>query len=110
MDDLTLVIPAKHEKESLPLVLEELSNYNLKTLIVLEKSDQETIISIEKFNCKILFQRNKGYGDALIQGIKSVETEYFCIFNADGSFKPSELKYMYDLSKNHDYDLVFGSI
>ena len=109
MDDLTLVIPAKHEKESLPLVLEELSNYNLKTLIVLEKSDQETIISIEKFNCKILFQRNKGYGDALIQGIKSVETEYFCIFNADGSFKPSELKYMYDLSKNHDYDLVFGS-
>ena len=59
-------------KESLPLVLEELS-ITIKTLIVLEKSDQETIISIEKFNCKILFQRNKGYGDALIQGIKSVE-------------------------------------
>lgn len=109
MDDLTLVIPAKHEKESLPLVLEELKKYNLKTIIVLEKSDQDTITSIEKFNCKILFQKNKGYGDALIQGIRSVETKYFCIFNADGSFKPSELEYMYDLSKNHNYDLVFGS-
>ncbi len=109
MDDLTLVIPAKYEKESLPIVMEELQKYNLKTTIVLEKTDQSTIKAIEKFSCKILFQKNKGYGDALIEGIKSVETEYFCIFNADGSFKPSELAYMYDLSKNNNYDLVFGS-
>ena len=109
MDDLTLVIPAKHEKESLPTVIEELQKYNLKIIIVLEKTDHETIKSIEKFNCKVLIQKNKGYGDALIEGIKSVETEFFCIFNADGSFKPNELEYMYDLSKNHNYDLVFGS-
>ena len=109
MDDITLVIPAKFEKESLPLVLDELKKYNLKILIVLEKSDLDTITSIKKFNCKILFQKNRGYGDALIQGIKSVETDYFCIFNADGSFKPSELVNMYNLSKNHNYDLVFGS-
>ncbi len=109
MDDLTLVIPAKYEKESLPIVMEELQKYNLKTIIVLEKTDQDTIKSIEKFSCKVLFQKNKGYGDALIEGIKSVETEYFCIFNADGSFKPSELAHMYDLSKNNNYDLVFGS-
>ena len=50
-----------------------------------------------------------GYGDALIQGIRSVETDYFCIFNADGSFKPTELEHMYNLSKSHGYDLVFGS-
>ena len=109
MDDLTLVIPAKYEKESLPIVLGELKKYNLKIIIVLEKTDQETIKSIENFNCRVLFQKNKGYGDALIEGIKSVETEFFCIFNADGSFKPSELEYMYGLSKNHNYDLVFGS-
>ena len=29
MDNLTLVIPAKNEKESLPEVLEELKNYDL---------------------------------------------------------------------------------
>ena len=109
MDDLTLVIPAKNEKESLPSVMLELQKYNLKTIVVLEKNDHETIESISKFNCQILFQKNKGYGDALIQGIRSVETKFFCIFNADGSFKPSELKYMYELSKNHSYDLVFGS-
>ena len=102
MDKLTLVIPAKQEKESLPLVLEELQKYNIQTIVVLEKEDHDTISSISEFDCKILYQNNKGYGDALIQGISSVETDYFCIFNADGSFKPTELEHMYDLSRNHD--------
>ena len=109
MDDLTLVIPAKNEKESLPMVMQELQEYNLKIIIVLEESDRETIESINKFNCQILFQKNKGYGDALIQGIQSVETKYFCIFNADGSFNPSEIKYMLSYIVNDNYDFVFGS-
>jgi|TARA_B100001059_G_C17789143_1_gene559042 glycosyltransferase involved in cell wall biosynthesis len=109
MDNLTLVIPAKYEKESLPSVLKELEKYNTKITIVLEESDKETISSIKEFNCNVLFQKGKGYGDALIQGINSVETEYFCIFNADGSFKPEELNGMLDLSTNHNYDLIFGS-
>lgn len=109
MDNLTLVIPAKYEKESLPSVLEELKLYKVNIIIVLEESDHETIRAINNFNCKILFQKNKGYGDALIQGIRSVKTEFFCIFNADGSFKPEELKHMLNLSKNQNCDLVFGS-
>jgi len=109
MDNLTLVIPAKYEKESLPTVLEELKKYNLEVLVVVEETDQETINSIKNLNCKILFQKNKGYGDALIQGISSVKTDFFCIFNADGSFKPEELNNMLKLSKNQNYDLVFGS-
>ena len=37
MENLTLVIPAKNEKESLPLVLKELKKYKLKKIVVLEK-------------------------------------------------------------------------
>ena len=37
MNDLTLIIPAKFEKESLPTVLKELKKYNVKTLVILEK-------------------------------------------------------------------------
>ena len=88
MNNLTLLIPAKNEKESLPRVLDELKNYNLKILIVLETEDKETIKSIQNYNCQILFQNGKGYGDALIDGINSIETELFCIFNGDGSFDP----------------------
>ena len=97
------------KKNLLPSVLKELEKYNTKITIVLEMSDKETISSIEGFNCNILFQKGKGYGDALIQGINSVKTDYFCIFNADGSFKPEELSGMLDLAVNYNYDLIFGS-
>ena len=109
MKDLTLIIPAKNEKESLPKVLEELKNYNFNISIILEKNDTETIESIKKFDCKIIYQVNKGYGDALIQGINQTETELFCIFNADGSFDPKEIQNMIHMIKIEKYDFIFAS-
>ena len=53
MKNLTLIIPAKREKESLSKVLDELEPYNFDIVIVLEKEDIETIESIRNKNCKI---------------------------------------------------------
>ena len=78
MKDLTLIIPAKNEKESLPKVLKELKNYDYNINVILEKNDIDTIESIKEFNCEIIYQINKGYGDALIQGIKQTKTDFFC--------------------------------
>ena len=39
MNDLTLIIPAKREAESLPIFLKEIENYECKKLIVLQKED-----------------------------------------------------------------------
>ncbi len=109
MKDLTLVIPAKNEPESLPYVLMELEKLDFNFIIILEKKDYITINAIEKFRSKIIFQENKGYGDAIILGIKNVKTEYFSIFNADGSFDPYELKAMYNKIKNDSLDLLLAS-
>ena len=109
MNNLTLIIPAKNEKESLPKVLDELKKYDLKILIILEKEDEETIQSTKNHNCRIVFQHGKGYGDALIAGIDSVDTELFCIFNADGSFNPNELTKMHEQINRTKADLVFGT-
>lgn len=109
MENLTLVIPAKKEKESLPIVLQELEKFNLKIIVVLEQTDTETINSIKESNCKIIYQINKGYGDALMQGINNVTTKYFSIFNADGSFNPIELQLMYNMVEENKADIVFAS-
>ena len=106
---LTLVIPTKNEKESLPSVLDELKKYNLKKLIILEPSDQETINAIKEYDCKLIYQSNKGYGDAIKLGIKNVETEFFSIFNADGSFNPAELENMLQLLETKQADIIFAS-
>ena len=108
MNDVTLVIPAKNEAESLPDVLDELLKYKIKKIVIIPSEDKKTREAIEKFDCKILSQEGKGFGNALIQGINRVETKYFCIFNADGSFDPiylSKLKNKIQL----DLDFVFCS-
>ena len=107
MKNLTLIIPAKEEAESLPQVLKEIKNFDCKIIIILESSDIETIKSIKEFDCELVYQSSKGYGDALIEGINNVKTDYLCIFNADGSFDPKYLSNMLELCKNTEY--VFAS-
>lgn len=110
MKDITLLIPAKFEKESLPSVLEDLEKFNCKKLIILKKNDTATIQAISKFKKYILYQNGNGYGNALIEGINKTKTKYFCIFNADGSFQSKELPYMYNLiSKGNKLDFIFAS-
>ena len=109
MSDLTLIIPAKNEKESLPKVLDELEKFNFKKNIILESSDKLTIEAIKNYNCTIIYQDSEGYGDALRKGIETVKTEFFCIFNADGSFDPRELDFMIGKLKNDKYDFIFAS-
>ena len=109
MNNLTLIIPAKNEKESLPHVLEDLQNRNFQIHVILEESDQSTINSISKYNTKVIFQKGQGYGDALIEGINSVTSEYFCIFNADGSFESKEIDIMLKKIKDKNSDFIFGS-
>ena len=108
MNDLTLLIPAKNESESLPIVLNELKEYSCKKLVVLEENDVETINAIKNFDCEVLYQKNKGYGSALIEGINKIKTEYLCIFNADGSFDPKYLENMLNECKSN-LDFVFSS-
>tara|TARA_B100000795_G_scaffold110512_1_gene81577 strand:- start:1069 stop:1743 length:675 start_codon:yes stop_codon:yes gene_type:complete len=109
MIDLTLLIPAKNESESLPEVINEIKNLSCKKKIILKRDDILTINAIKDLDVEIVYQENSGYGDALISGINSLDTKYFCIFNADGSFKPSELSNMLDIVKNFNMDFVFAS-
>ena len=102
MRELTLIIPAKNESESLPLVLKELKKYKLKIIIILSSNDLETINSVKKFNCKVIKIFNDSYGNAIRRGIH-------CIFNADGSFDPKDLNKMLSVLVNNNSNFVFAS-
>ena len=108
MKDLTLVIPAKNEAESLPVVLNELKNIEVNKIVVLPEGDNLTLEAIKNFDVKIIYQKGKGFGNALKFGITSVDTKYFCIFNADGSFDPIYLNELRNILINGS-DFVFSS-
>ena len=108
MDNLTLVIPAKYEANTLPIVLKELEKYKVKKIIVIPEYDEETYDAIKNFDCNIVKQKGEGFGSALIEGIETVKTKYLCIFNADGSFDPKYLSEMINLLENQN-DFVFNT-
>tara|TARA_B100000902_G_C27317349_1_gene922142 strand:- start:2878 stop:3552 length:675 start_codon:yes stop_codon:yes gene_type:complete len=110
MQNLTLVIPAKFESTTLPHVLKELQDlkFSCKKIVVVPEYDKETIEAIKSFDCKVSIQKGEGFGNALIQGLSESNTEYSCIFNADGSFDPKYLPMMLD-KFNEDLDLIFNT-
>ena len=109
MKNLTLVIPARKEKESLPQVIDEIKNLDCKKKVILALDDIDTINTIKNLNVDIIYQDHRGYGDALITGINNVDTDYFCIFNADGSFNPNELEKMMSKINSDNLDFIFAS-
>lgn len=110
MKDLSIIIPAKQEVESLPIVLDEIKNFECDKIVILPPEDNETINAISKFNSlKIIKQNSPGVGSAIKQGISSINTNYFCILMADGSTDPKYIPQFYELLNREKLDLVFGS-
>jgi len=109
MENLTLLIPAKFESESLPSVLTELKKFNYKISVILKETDLTTINSIKDFNIEVIYQKGDGYGNALIEGINNCKTKYFCIFNADGSFNPNEISEIMKKININKTDFIFAS-
>ena len=103
MNDLTLIIPAKNESESLPLVIDTLKNLPCHIKVSLKKDDISTIESIKDKNIEIFYQSGKGYGNSLREAIIDCKTKYFCIFNADGSFEQKDLVKLYSLILDNDF-------
>ena len=68
MHKISLIIPAKKETNALPIVLDEIkkNNYDFIFIFVLDKNDIETFNSIKNLNCKIIWQTQNGYGNAIV--------------------------------------------
>ena len=111
MKNITLIIPAKDEPNALPLVLEEVNKKKLpvKILIIMGKEDEKTFKAAEGYDCEVLFQSRKGYGNAIVEGISHVKTKYSCIFYADGSTDPVYVESMLKKLEEENLDLIFGS-
>lgn len=57
--ELTLIIPTKHEKESISHVIKEIKLIGIKTIFVLESGDLQTINAIKHSKSYIYFQKKK---------------------------------------------------
>lgn len=109
MQFISLIIPAKDEMESLETTLREILSYRFinEVIIVVDSYKDNSISVAKKFNTKVIVQKKRGFGSAIIEGFNHAKNKYACIFNADYSFNPKYLKRM--IKKTNKYQFIFGT-
>ena len=104
MESISLIIPAKNEIESLGVVLEEIKNYDyVNEIIVVVDSEEDNSIQVaKKYDCRIIIQKQSGYGAAIIEGFQNANNKYdvyifindnFVTKIKDGGCKLEEIDY-----------------
>ena len=106
---ISLIIPSKNEKESLGVVLSEINGNPLvdEIIVVVDDINDNSIAIAKEYNCKIVVQKNKGYGSAIIEGYRVAKNDFGCIFNADYSFDPKYFQTLIETSVSSDF--IFGT-
>lgn len=114
--DLTIVIPAYNEENSLEMFLPSLVNFaqnnNYKIIVVNDGSKDNTLNVLMKFESQITIishKVNKGYGGAIKSGIKSADTEFVITIDADGQHVLEDVKLLHELIIEKDADMIVGS-
>ncbi len=111
--DLTVVVPALHEGSNLARLLPELNavlrrlGIRYELLIVTAEADSDTSDAARHNAARVLVQRERGYGAALLEGFAAAAGEYILTMDADLSH-PS--RFVEDLWRaRHDAEVVVAS-
>ena len=109
MADVSIIIPTKNEEHNLPHIFPYLPRSS--EIILVDGHSTDNTIKVAKGlrrDALILMQEGTGKGNALKMGFDHATKEFVITFDADGSFRPSEV-YRLIQELRDGYDLVKGS-
>jgi len=117
MNNLTLVVPAYNEAQSLPRTLPPMLEFCRKhgahLILVDDGSVDHTLEVLQSFASEPLLRVlshkvNRGYGGALKTGIRAVETDYVMTLDADGQHRMEDVEKLCRRMIETDADLMIG--
>ena len=108
LNDVSLIIATYNEEESLGYVLDEIKDFNIGEIIIIDKSSTDNTKNIaENYDVKFITQTSEGWGGAVKEAIELSSKEYITYMDGDGSYNPKALHEMKSLIE--DLDAVFCS-
>jgi glycosyltransferase involved in cell wall biosynthesis len=117
VSDLSIIVPAYNEEDSLSVFLPELLEFcelhSFKLLIVNDGSEDSTLRVLKKYadtkNFEIYNHKvNRGYGGAIKTGIRNADTKYIITIDADGQHDLNDILALHSLMKETDADMIVG--
>ena len=108
LHDVSLIIATYNEEESLGYVLDEIKDFNIGEIIIIDKSSTDNTKNIaENYDVKFITQTKDGWGGAVKEAISQSSKKYITYMDGDGSYNPKALHEMKSLIE--DLDAVFCS-
>lgn len=118
LPSLTISIPAYNEEDNIRWVLKntvkEAPTYlsDFEIIVIDDGSTDKTGEIADSFTKKynfirVIHQDNKGYGEAMLRGIREARKEFVCYMPADGQFLVEDMKFCLPLMKTAD--LILGA-
>ena len=111
---LTILIPCLNEEKTLEFCIKKAllflkkKNFKYEILVVDNGSTDNTVNVAKKNGARVIGEKKRGYGAALITGIKNSKGKFIIMGDADGSYDFSNLESF--IKKFDDgYDLICGN-
>jgi len=112
--NVSIVIPAYNEEDTIGPVLEEIcllldeDNLISEIIVVDDGSVDNTVQVVSKFPVKVVFHPyNKGYGAALKSGLRNATSGYIFTMDSDGQHRATDIPKLLEHIKT--FDMVVGS-
>jgi glycosyltransferase involved in cell wall biosynthesis len=112
--EISIVIPCLNEAESLPYCISKAFSFFSKhkiegEVIVVDNGSTDNSANIaEQMKAIVIHEYEKGYGNALLAGIKNAKGKYIIMGDADDSYDFSDLIDFTELLRNGN-DMVIGN-
>ncbi len=114
---IVFVVPTLNEEAGVPIVLDSISKVmhrsNYLVLVVDGNSEDKTVQRAKDRGALIIFQRERGYGDALMTGFScacdKLRADIIVMMDADGTYDPKDVPKMLTPILEKRADLVIGN-
>lgn len=112
--ELTILIPALNEEHTIGICVKKANcflvenNINGEVLVADNGSTDKTVEIAKNLGARIVNVKEKGYGNALINGSKEAKGKYTIMGDADDSYNFLEIMPILEKLRD-DYDMVIGN-
>ena len=103
LKDVSLVIATYNEEECIKYVLDELKQFDLGEIIIVDGNSTDNTKAIaETYDIKFITQSKNGWGNAVKEGIALTTLPFVTYMDGDGSYNPKALIEMRNLIDSND--------
>lgn len=110
--NISVIIPVYNEEKSLPNVIRDLPQDSIREIIVVNNASTDNTVAVAaEFNCRVVDEPRKGYGQACLKGIDVLDPQTDIVVFIDGDYSdhPDQLLQLVKPIMEEGQDFVIGS-